>query len=262
MSAPDRGDGAPTVPLAADDLVYYLHIPKTAGTTFNAVLETYFDPAQIWPVGELVGPRLASEIADTPPEVLRNYRLIRGHYDYSIHRLLPRPPVYVTMLRHPVDRTISLYRHILRVPTHRLHAEMTAGTGGVRDLLEHEAAPRRFNDRQVHQIAGTVHDRPAGLSDAALLDIAKQRLEREFRFFGLVERFEDSLAVLCATLGWPAVESYRTLNTGSAGQADGLVDGSDRTAIAEHNELDMELYEFAVHLFSARYDELVRRRRT
>ena len=42
-----------TYELKEDDLLYFLHIPKTAGTTFASVLDNYFDfnsilPQQVW----------------------------------------------------------------------------------------------------------------------------------------------------------------------------------------------------------------------
>lgn len=256
MSSDDVASGGPgAATLRTDDILYYLHIPKTAGTTFNAVLESYFDRDQIWPVGEIVGEKLAAEIARTPPQVLARYRLIRGHFDYSIHRFLPAPPVYVTMLRHPVDRTRSLYGHIRRVRSHRLHDEMTRGTRGIVDLLEHELAPRRFNDRQTHQIVGTVNDPGPPMSDTELLDKAKHRLQEEFRFFGIAERFDDSLQVLYATLGWRPLSAYRSFNVapGPPRATAPDHDDRDRAAIEDHNRHDMELYDFACTLFAQRY---------
>lgn len=249
-----------TLGLGADDVLYYLHIPKTAGTTFNAVLENYFRPEEIWPfhardeLRHIVGERLPHELARTPPEVLAQYRLIRGHYDYGIHRFLPRRPYYVTMLRDPVPRILSLYRYIRRVPSHRLHDEIIGGTRGVRDLLDHPLAPRRFNDRQVHQLAGTLNSRMECLSSDETLARAKAHLQ-EVAFFGLAERFDDSLRLLYRTFGWEPLEAYRSLNVSPPVSSRSVADETDRMHVARHNQLDIELYRFAQELFDKRVSD-------
>jgi len=64
--------------LRKNDIVYFLHIPKTAGTSFIATLESYFDLDSIYP--EKVWQKLLKKI----PRDFSNYRLLRGHFGYHV----------------------------------------------------------------------------------------------------------------------------------------------------------------------------------
>src|SRR5216684_3843830 len=104
-----------TPDLPDQSLLYYLHIPKTAGTTFTAILDRQFSaeqicPAQLWP-----------DLVRIPPERLRQYRLLRGHFYYCVRAVLPPDTCFATLLRDPVERSLSHYSHIMRESGHYLH---------------------------------------------------------------------------------------------------------------------------------------------
>src|SRR5690242_17471305 len=100
--------------LTDQDLLYYLHIPKTAGTSFTDVLQANFKP------DESSFSAFIGDYLNYSPEKMGNLRAVSGHYFYNIdsfthtHRKL----VYITTLRDPIERTISNYAHIRRVPVH------------------------------------------------------------------------------------------------------------------------------------------------
>src|SRR5688572_854398 len=90
--------------LTPTDRLIFIHIPKTAGLTFRAILANHFDYNQIYPQ-----PDDWYYLYEDARANLANYRLFSGHFPYSVCELLPStpPPLYVTMLRDPVERFIS-----------------------------------------------------------------------------------------------------------------------------------------------------------
>ena len=99
-----------------DDLLYFVHIGKTGGTTLLSLLDAIFDP------GDICTLRHAHEITALPQEEIQQYKLMRAHGMYSrVVDLLAKPPKLITLLRNPVDRTLSLYNHIVRDTEHELH---------------------------------------------------------------------------------------------------------------------------------------------
>jgi hypothetical protein len=87
---------------------YYLHIPKTAGTTFTAYLDKHFADNEIFPYK--VWDEVLEDIHSRPD--LSNYKLVRGHFGYGMYRYYDTPPLTITILRDPVERVISLFHHI------------------------------------------------------------------------------------------------------------------------------------------------------
>lgn len=91
------------IDIQAGDRVVFVHIPKTAGTTFNTILEPFLSGLPRCPEYRL--PRLSS----LEPDKLRQYQVFSGHFPYAIFSeiLFPQGFIGLTFLREPIARTIS-----------------------------------------------------------------------------------------------------------------------------------------------------------
>ena len=92
-----------------DDILYFLHIPKTAGTSLVDILENNFSQEEIFQ--EVIWPEMLKKL----PKDFSKFRLIRGHFGFWIYKLLPKIPATITMLRDPIEQSLSLYAHQLRL---------------------------------------------------------------------------------------------------------------------------------------------------
>lgn len=118
--SPVRSCGAPPV--------VFIHVMKTAGTTFMTQVLHVLDPARVWPPqtrhlapgrGRIAAGAQGSygqqhEILAADPQHLLGHDVIAGHHpavlvDVLASRFGGRPPS-ITLLRHPVERTISHLR--------------------------------------------------------------------------------------------------------------------------------------------------------
>lgn len=114
------------LPLAAstrrdtDVLYVFLHIPRTAGTTFVRHLTYNFPRDALLGVFQTPRNRLPRKrdiealISGMAPSRLDKIKVIYGHnVYYAIHELFNKPAHYFTVLRHPIGRAISNYNYFL-----------------------------------------------------------------------------------------------------------------------------------------------------
>jgi hypothetical protein len=220
---------------------FFLHLQKTAGTALWRRLRQQFDPESVYPGpddGEPPEAVLSVDHLVQRWKVRRDeIRVVTGHFPLCTVELLGAPFTTFTLLRDPVERTLSYLRH---------HREATADDRE-RSLEEIYADPIRFELLHNHMVK-MLSLSPEEMTNGALTHVeftgdrlvrAEQRLQG-MSVVGFQEDFESFCAQLTARFGWdlgPPVFMNRTVP----------VDVSDalRARIADDNALDVELYEFA-----------------
>src|SRR6266481_2545099 len=156
------------------EALVFLHIPKTAGTTLNRIIEWQYNPLSIFTVDPHRIRATVQRFRTLSEDRRRRLRVVRGHLFYGIHEYLPQGATYITMLREPVARFLSSYYFILRRPLHPLHRKLKRDRLGVEDYLR--LVPHRHNF-QCRLIAG-VKDKV--VNDEQLLEMAKEHLVKSF----------------------------------------------------------------------------------
>lgn len=221
------------------EALIFLHIPKTAGTTLNRIIEWQYRPLSIFSVDPYRIRATVQRFKTFSEQRRRRYRVVRGHLHYGIHEFLPQGATYITILREPVARLLSSYHFILRRPLHPLHRKLKKERLAVEDLIR--LTPHRQN-LQCRFISGIGTN---GICDERALDLAKKNLTRSFRVVGLSERFQESLLLMITAFGWkvPFYEN-RKVSKVRPSLEPGMVD-----MIRAHNRLDLELYDFGRELF-------------
>src|SRR5438093_795785 len=175
------------------EALIFLHIPKTAGTTLNRIIEWQYNPLSIFTIDPYRFRATAERFKTLSEERQRRFRVVRGHLYYGLHEFLPQGATYITMLREPVARFLSSYYFILRRPLHPLHRKLKRERLGVEDYLR--LIPHRHNF-QCRLIAGVKDNETA---DEQLLAMAKEHLTKSFSVVGICERFEESLMLIAKT---------------------------------------------------------------
>jgi Galactose-3-O-sulfotransferase len=217
----------------------FLHIPKTAGTTLNRIIEWQYNPLSIFTLDPYRIRATVERFKTFSEQRRRRFRVVRGHLYYGLHEFIPQGATYITMLREPVARFLSSYYFILRRPLHPLHRKLKRERLGVEDYLR--LIPHRHN-LQCRLIAGV---KDTSTDDHRLLEMAKENLTNSFSVVGICERFEESLILIAKTFGWevPFYENRKVSKNRSP------IESSSIEMIQEYNRLDVELYEFGKKLF-------------
>lgn len=193
--------------LGKEDLVIFVHIPKTAGSTFKRLLARQF-PAGGMPK---IGPDYQgsiNQIRALTAEGKARVRCLSGHIPFGIHQYFSgKRTHYVSFVRDPVDRALSEYFFLLKQPQLMPLIGLEPGTKlSPQAFLEHQAS-LGMQDFQTRVLCGYNNLVEAILPPYAPMDIADpdaliREIERSFALVGTVEQFDESLLLMRELFGW------------------------------------------------------------
>jgi Sulfotransferase family len=241
MTIPDSGD---------QHRYFFVHMQKTAGIALRERLINHFGESAVYPTRGLDGTDPAElvlsidHLRDRLAARGNQIRVVTGHFPACTTRLLDGSFTTLTLLREPVERTLSYLRH------HREN-ESADRHKSLEDIYED---PFRFHGLVHNHMTKMLSLDPAEMTHGmlTLVEFDRDRLERAkealagIDVVGFQERFEDFCDELAARFGWDLGE-LQTINTSAPVE----VSESFRARIVEDNAMDRELYEFARQLRAA-----------
>jgi hypothetical protein len=238
-------------------IVVFVHVPKTAGTTVLQILEREYGADALL---TLYDSTFGDELSTLPAARLAGIRAVAGHFYFGVHQDTSLPCRYFTFLRDPVERIVSHYHFVRGQPDHYLHGAATRL--GLREYVEVCGGAEPNND-QTRLLAGRETASPDGTCTPEMLSVAKRNLDRH-DVVGLTEEFDQSLLLLANAFDWRRpyyVKQNVSRRSGSREELDDVT----RAAIIACNSLDVELYRYGRELFErqvAEHEALSRELRT
>ena len=225
-------------------LLIFIHIPKTAGTTLSDVLKQQYKKSDIITIHGTVEENV-EKFQEKYYQNQNTVRLIKGHMTYGLHKVLDCPYTYITVLRNPVSRIISVYYYLLQSNLHPQHHLVKGKT-----LAEFVSSGTAHNNGQTRFIAGQYNPSDRGQS-INLLERAKNNLKENFTVVGLTERFDETLMLLKRKLDWVYMPLYVKQNKSKKPDKATITEDTV-TLIQNQNSLDIELYQYATEIFEHR----------
>jgi hypothetical protein len=225
---------------------FFVHLHKTAGTALLQRLRIALGDDAVYPTASDNWTYFATMNLDLLrrrfAEQGDRIRVITGHFPLCTTALLGAPFTTLTVLRDPVERTLSALRDMReRDAEHR-----------DKPLDEIYADPVKFRcliqNHMVKMLALTPEEMTDGFLtvldlDTTHLERAKRNLADRIDVWGVQEHFEEFCDELTRRFGWD-LGPPRFANRSTQYEAqDGLAE-----RIAEDNRLDIELYRFALEL--------------
>lgn len=237
-------------PRDAGERLFFVRVMRTGSTTLTRRMKQHLGDDAVYPARRHGG---GVDAAISVPALLSHWRAergsiraIAGHFPLATVELLDAPFTTLTILRDPVERTLSQLRRFRDVIPEYAGADLET-------IYEdpwrfhhnlHDHMVRMFSLHADEVLAEGMWARFEHTRDR--LERAKERLE-SVDVVGIQERFDDLCDAVAERFGWDLGEPLRAATTSGP-----PVDAAFRDRIANDNALDMELYEFACGLVARR----------
>ena len=222
------------------DLIFAMHIPKTAGTSLREALTPEFPSGMLEYYPDSQHSVRPPELARFSQTALDELDMVYGHFPCGIHqRITTRNVAYVAFVRRPFLHMQSMFffkKHVLRREQYH----------GV-DIYQALAARQDYDldNCFTRYFANRLDDEAVGDRD---LECAIANIERYFPFVGILDHVDASVDRLNTFLGTnielthvnrsPAIDERRCLDVARF-----------RRAAKPRLELDLQLYYFILERF-------------
>ncbi|WP_312780410.1 sulfotransferase family 2 domain-containing protein [Brevundimonas sp.] len=214
-------------------LLVSLHIPKTAGTSFRAILGDWF--------GERLHnhyPGWATPLTRTDAQA---DACVHGHFtrrnDSAIHQYYPDADQVITIMRDPFDRAISEWRF----------KNMIKSAGNPVDEMEDDPSFDTWFGRRADEVAEQPITRlMMQMPESLTPETAHMAFDHSFVAVGVCERFPETIRLFATLLGKPHASDVRMNVTtyGSANDYDAYRSRHEQVFHSDH-----EMYAAARAMF-------------
>jgi hypothetical protein len=229
-------------------LLVQIHIPKTGGAALRGIISSELGGRFKQKLNTITHPEKAEARirAIGAGEGVRPPALC-GHIVFGLRDLLPPDTRYVTVLREPVERTLSHYGYLVapRDPALHPHGLLSRDSPYRPEMSLEECLsdPDYLLDNlQTRMIV--CRRSPFEELPVDALEQAKKHLQERFAFVGVTERLDELIVLLTTAYGWRLRIPGRRHVSGARLQRADLSPATLR-AVEAQNALDLDLHVFA-----------------
>jgi hypothetical protein len=218
------------------DPYFFVHVMKTAGSTFRQHVRANFASGERYPDDETDADLVLAKLSvpallALPAERHARIRIYTGHFPACVAGMLGRPMTTLTLLRDPVERTIS-------------HLKQERAGRSLEAAYEDPRVRRLILDHQVRMFAFVPDDRIDTFADPLEIDEARfaaacAQLDA-IDVVGQQERFEAFLDTVVSRFGWVRAPVRRVRVGDETPVPAGL-----RRQIERDSEIDIAFYQYA-----------------
>lgn len=235
-------------------MLYFIHILKTGGTTFDDIVVRQYGKDKLI---DLNGDDIDMEFLNENhlPNIKKqsgekqDLIAVTGHFRYGLHKLLhDNEPKYVAFFRNPVEQFISQYYYAISLNEYPEIKKMVMKRGNIIQYMESDLLKYSKNIQTYFLSEAPNRDYFIN-NQQEMLNQAVKNINQSFRFFGIVEHYDESLIILKEILGWKKLPLYTKHKVNKNRPKVEELDNSIIQQINELNKYDNELYSLAYEKF-------------
>ncbi|GAB4364921.1 MAG: hypothetical protein Kow0042_03850 [Calditrichia bacterium] len=225
-----------------------IHIPKTAGTSLRVALQN--SQQNIVYLYRLPPGIRRSELIEKL-KIIENDEtqlpdIIYGHMGYGLHEYFQFPATYFTILRDPIERAISLYRHEKRHENALFHEK--AKRLNIAEFFQENLSPI-FKNSMTKILSGALWQKINWFlahEEKDELEIARKNLN-QFSYVGFTENIDADQEGLSDYFGFNIQLEHHNCDPEPISRED--LDDHTIEIICQNFQDDIALYEFAKEKF-------------
>ncbi|MCB0517039.1 MAG: sulfotransferase family 2 domain-containing protein [Chitinophagales bacterium] len=246
--------------------VIFLHIPKTAGSTFSALLlklyrkypildlhaidrQYHLNYEDYFKNNAISKKKLREIVFNTTSN--RRYRLVIGHEPFGIHTLFDKPSTYLTFLRDPLTQIKSHYHYLAGSDLYE-HKNLLQNRDFEAFISSKYAqnfqAKYFFGDHYPNFLEK--YEKGEDIKPLIFDFITKNSIQ-----IGLTERFNDSILYFKHILKWGNNSlQYKTINVNSQKPKKTALNENAVALIRANSPIDLLLYECGKSHFETQWN--------
>lgn len=241
------------------NILYFLHIPKTAGTSLNKLIKSNFESEKVYPFATY------HQIFTNTKLNLDDYEMVAGHFTMSFVKNFKSKVNTITIFRNPVSRVISAYNHFMREPEANFEFNYFKKCN-IKQALQ--TYPWLFSNQQVKHLGWNenVLEMPRykipipfsienwksfhqNIKIEEIYERACNNLKKLF-LFGFTDRIEEFTNSLFKKMNWILPEEIPSKNKAKDNQiTEDDLNSTIIEIIEKLNEYDIKLYQYARKLY-------------
>lgn len=232
--------GTKILPTGERDLVAFLHVPKSGGTSLRRALENQAGNFTLLASYEDYGFLTIADLKKLSSRALSNFDGIYGHFRFGIHQNYERKVRYISFIRNPYNLILSYYFY---AKSHLKDEKVLA----CRDI--YEAMSTRTNvffDNIVTRMFSGIDDDQA--VDDDVFQTAINNIDNHFEFIGVTENSHASLKRAGAYLGLDLQPHQENVNTYPR-EFDLMDMTKFRKFAYDYVKFDLAIYEYALNKY-------------
>ena len=181
----------------------FLHIPKTAGSTFTDILSRQYSGTQHF---QFLGDNISDKkrFEEMPVDDRRNVRLFTGHAPIVTGISEADTATIITILRDPIERVKSFCQHVSEGKSPYLLKDFPPERFNLDEFLE--SGNEELSNLQAKMLINGGHICSPKLIDsmpvAKAANLALTNLFNRVSYFGIQQYFDESLIMFSESLNW------------------------------------------------------------